>query len=95
MDRILLESTPHDGLKNGTHLDVEVYYTKVQHGYYLSVQPVTHERGMKSVVLLTGEKKLLMQTKRFSKKQFEQAVELGRLAAPELIEHVLKTERAA
>lgn len=50
---------------------------------------------MVSVVLFTGIKKLLLQTSRFSDKQFEQAVELGRAAAPELIAYVLEKEKAA
>lgn len=103
MERRLLESTPYEGLKNGTHLDVEVYYSKgganyisggtTPRGYYLSVTPVTHKNGMVSTVLFTGMKRLLMQTNRYSAKQFEQAVQKGRLEAPELIELVLDKER--
>ncbi|MPM92562.1 hypothetical protein SDC9_139697 [bioreactor metagenome] len=105
MKRTVLESTPYEGLKSGSHLDVEVYYDKgganyfcggtTQRGYYVSVTPATHKNGMVSVVLFTGIKKLLLQTSRFSDKQFEQAVELGRAAAPELIAYVLEKEKAA
>jgi len=105
MKRILLESTPHEGLKNGTHLDVEVYYTQgganflsggvTPRGYYLSVKPVNRAGGFVSNILFTGLGKLLLQTTRFSEKQFAQAVELGRAAAPEMIERLLKEERAA
>lgn len=101
----MLESTPYEGLKNGTHIDVEVYYTKggmnylsggvTPRGYYVSVKPVKHKDGLNSYMLFSGEKKLLMQTNRFSTKQFEQAVEMGRQAAPELVNYVLKQEMAS
>jgi hypothetical protein len=84
MKRTLLESTPYEGLKNGTHIDVEVIYDKggvsyfsggtTTRGYYISVTPVTHKNGMTSVVLFTGVKKLLLPTNRYS----EQAARAGR-----------------
>jgi len=76
---------------------VEVTYSKdrLPRGYYLSVTPVTHKDNMVSMVLFTGSKKLLMQANRYSAKQFEQAVEMGKAAAPELIEFVLEQEKAA
>lgn len=99
MQSRLLESTPHEGLKNGSHIDVEVYYTKGgarPRGYYLSATPVTHkEGGMVSTVLFTGMNKLLIPASRYSAKQFEQAVNMGRIEAPELIKQVLEKERAA
>jgi hypothetical protein len=105
MKRKLLESTPYEGLKNGTHLDVEVFYDKgganyfsggtTPRGYYVSVMPVKHKNGMASVALFTGAKKLLLQANRYSDKQFEQAVEMGKAAAPELIKQVLEREKAA
>ncbi len=105
MKRITLESTSYEGLKHGSHLDVEVCYDKggvsyfsggtMPRGYYLSVTPVTHKNGMTSVELFTGVKKLLLQTSRYSDKQFAQAVELGKSAAPELIRCVLEKEKAA
>lgn len=65
-------------------------------GYYLSVTPVTRRGdGTVSFVMFSGTARLLLQTNRFSPKQFEQAVELGKQAAPELIAHVLEQERAA
>ena len=67
MKKLLLESTPHKGLKNGTHIDVEVYYTQggidyfagstTQRGYYLSVTPVTRKDNMVSFAMFTGCKK--------------------------------------
>lgn len=105
MKSTLLESTPYEGLKNGTHLDVEVFYDKgganylsggtTPRGYYLTVRPVTHGNGMTSVALYTGASKLLLQANRHSDKQFERAVELGKAAAPELIQRVLDKEKAA
>jgi hypothetical protein len=105
MKRTLLESTLYEGLKNGTHIDVEVFYDKggvsyfsggtTTRGYYISVTPVTHKNGMTSVVLFTGVKKLLLPTNRYSDKQLAQAAELGKVAAPELIRRVLDKEKAA
>jgi hypothetical protein len=105
MKRKILESTPYEGLKNGTHLDVEVYYDKgganyfsggtTPRGYYVSVRPVTHKNGMTSFTLFTGVSKLLLQTSRHSDKQFERAVELGKAATPDLIQRVLDKEKAA
>jgi hypothetical protein len=98
--RRVLESTPHDGLKDATHIDVEVYYTKgganywsggtTQRGYYLSVKPVTHKDGMVSYAMFSGYSKLLLKANRFSDKQLDQAVELGRAEAPALISRVLE-----
>lgn len=106
MEKRLLESTPYEGLKNGTHIEAEVYYTKgganffsgdvTPRGYYLSVTPVTRRGdGMVSFSVFTGVAELLLPANRFSSKQFEQAIELGRQEAPALIEHVLQKERAA
>ena len=105
MKRLLIESTPYEGLKNGTHIDVEVYYdmggmnyfsgTTSPRGYYVSVIPVTRNGVTVSMVMFTGCKKLLMETSRFSAKQFERAVEFGRAEAPEIIKRVLAGERAA
>lgn len=103
--RRMLESKPCEGLKNGTHIDVEVYYTQgganylsggtTPRGYYLSVTPVTRKDNMVSFTLFSGQKKLLMQTNRYSAKQFEQAVALGRSAALGLIDKVIEKENAA
>ena len=105
MKRLLLESTPYEGLKNGTHIDVTVYYdiggvdflegeTKLR-GYYVSVTPVNRRDNTVSQRVFTGYKYFLLQTSRFSAKQFEQTVELGRAVVPAMIERVLKEERAA
>ena len=106
MEKKILDSIPYEGLRNGTHIDVEVYYTTggmnylaggtTLRGYYISVIPVTRRGdGMVSQTLFRGMKKLLLQTNRYSAKQFEQAVEMGRNEAPGLIEYVLKKECAA
>lgn len=86
MEKRLLESTPYEGLKSGSHIDVEVYYSKggmnylsggrTPRGYYLSVTPVTRKNGMVSTILFSGTKKLLMPANRYSAKQFEQAVNM-------------------
>jgi len=97
MVKKLLESRPCEGLKYGTHIDVEVFYTtgRTPRGYYISVKPVKHEENMVSTMLISGTSKLLMKTNRYSVKQFEQAVEMGRAEAPELIKLVIAEEKAA
>lgn len=101
----MLESIPHTGLKHATHIDVEVYYTKggpnlwsggyTQRGYYISAKPVTRNGVSISYTMFTGTSKLLMEASRFSEKQLEQAVELGRAEASGLIAMVLAQNKAA
>ena len=105
MKRLLIESTPYEGLKNGTHIDVEVYYDiggmnyfsgrTSPRGYYVSVTPVTRKDNMISHVTFKGYKQLLFETSRFSANQFKRAVEMGRSIAPGIVERVLNEEKAA
>jgi len=101
----LIQSIPTEGLKNGTHLDAEVYYCKggqsflsgsyTPRGYYVSVKPVKHGNGMTSFTLFTGVSQLLLETGRYSEKQFKRAVAMSEAVIPGLIERVLEKERAA
>jgi len=87
-----------DGLKDATHLQVSVYYTKggaIRRGYYLSVKPVTLARNMVSYVLLSGRSKLLFETQRYSAKQFDSAVSLANVYEDELIAAVVAESKAA
>lgn len=105
MEKKLLESIPCEGLNYGTHIDVEVAYNKggmnyfsggvTPRGYYLRVTPVKREGGTVSFTMFSGSSKLLMETSRYSAKQFERAVEMGRAAASELVEQVKEKETAA
>lgn len=82
-------------LKTGSHLEVSVYYTKggmsyftgqvSPRGYYLSVRPVSLERGMVSFDLFSGCKKLILEANRYSDKQFAKAVEMAKIFEDELI----------
>lgn len=75
-------------LKHGNNLEVSVYYTKggmsyftgqtSPRGYYLSVRPVTLGNGMVSFDLFSGCKRLLLETNRYSDKQFTRAVEMAK-----------------
>jgi hypothetical protein len=95
----------HNGLKCATHLEVSVYYTKggsnflsggtTSRGYYLSVRPVTLQGHCVSFVMFTGRRKLLLETARFSTKQFKQAVEMAKGAEAELVAAVLAESQAA
>lgn len=97
MKNKLLESIPCEGLKYGTHIDVEVFYSKYRspRGYYIRVMPVKREGIMVSSDLLSGISQLLLETGRYTDKEFERAVEMGRAAAPELIERMIEKNKAA
>ena len=94
----------HD-LKGANHLEVSVYYFKggtsyftgqaLLRGYYLSIRPVTLERGMVSFNLFSGCKRLLSETKRYSDKQFAKAVEIAKDYEDELIAAVVAENMAA
>ena len=94
-----------DDLKDATHLEVSVYYTKggasyftggtIPRGYYLSVRPITKRDGMVSFDLFSGSKRLLFETARYSVKQFDRAVELSRGFENELISAVVAENKAA
>lgn len=91
-------------LKNGSHLEVSVYYTKggmsvftgqvSPRGYYLSVRPVTLGNGMVSFDLFSGCKKLILEANRYSEKQFAKAVEMSKTYEDELITAVTLSDAA-
>ena len=86
-------------LKGATHLEVSVYYAlggsnyfsggTTPRGYYLSVRPVTRGHNSVSFDLFSGYSKLLLETNRFSAKQFERAVALAAQHKEELIAAVV------
>ena len=92
-------------LKDASHLQVSVYYTKgganyfsggtIPRGYYISVTPVTKGNGMVRYTMFTGRKHLLLQTARYSDKQFARAVELAKDFEDELINAVVAENKAA
>jgi len=98
MKKKLIESIPCEGLNYGTHIDVEVSYSKDRspRGYYINVSPIKHEGNMKSFIMSSyTSSRLLMKTNRYSDKQFEQAVEFGKTAAPDLVMQVIEKNKAA
>lgn len=92
-------------LKGATHLEVSVYYTKggmsyftgntSPRGYYLSVRPVTKRDGMTSFDLFSGRKQLLLETARYTDKQFARAVELAKDFEDDIITAVAAECKAA
>jgi hypothetical protein len=92
-------------LKGANNLEVSVYYYKggtsgftgrtSPRGYYLSVRPVTLERNMISFALFSGCKRLLLETKRYSDKQFSRAVEMAKDYEEGLITAVVAESKAA
>lgn len=103
--RKLLESIPCTELEDVTHIDVEVYYTKggmsylsgrsTNRGFYLSVRPVKRNGVTVSFELFSGVSRLLLEANRFSEKQMEKAVELGRAGAPELVQYIVNQQKAS
>lgn len=89
-------------LKRGTHLEISIYYSKggmsyfsgqvSPRGYYLSVRPVTLANGMISYDLFSGCKRLILETGRYSAKQFAKAVEMAKDYEDELIANAVMTE---
>ena len=88
----------HSGLKDATHLQIDVYYNKggatTQRGFYLSVRPVTKKGGLISYVLLTGRSKFLFGVSRFTAKQLERAVVMADEFKNEMIAAVVEENRA-
>lgn len=92
-------------LKDASHLEVAVYYTKggssilfggtTPRGYYISVRPVTKRNGMVSFDLFSGRSKLLFETSRYNAKQFAKAVEMAKGMENELIATVAAENKAA
>ena len=92
-------------LNNATHLEISVSYNIggpnyfrggiTPRGYYLSVKPVTKGHGMVGYDLFSGCSHLLFETKRFSAKQFAQAIEMSAAHEEELIATVVSSNKAA
>ena len=93
------EYIAYPDMKDATHLEVSVYYSKggmnylsggqIVRGYYLSVKPVSKSNGMISFTLFAGTGMLLFETKRYSEKQFQQALIIAKGHEKKLIERVL------
>jgi hypothetical protein len=64
-------------------------------GYYLSVRPVKKGNGMVSFDLFSGCKRLLLETARYTDKQFQRAVEMAKNYEDELITAVVAECKAA
>lgn len=92
-------------LKDATHLEVSVYYTKgganyfsggmTPRGYYLAVKPVKKGNGMVSYVLFLGRSRFLFETQRFTAKQLQRAIEVAKGYEDELIASVAAENKAA
>ena len=93
-----------NGLKEGTHLEISVYYSKggriyytgqeLPRGYYLSVQPVTLGYHTVRHTLFSGWKRIILKANRYSDKQFDNAVEMAKAYEEELIAKVTMKKEA-
>jgi len=85
-------------LNDATHLEVSVYYTKggtTPRGYYLSVTPVTKSERSVSFAMFSGSSHLLLETKRYTDKQFNRAVDMAKDHRESLIARVVQKNKAA
>ena len=99
------EHIERSDLKNATHLEISVYYTKggmnyfsggiTPRGYYLQVTPVTLSDRSVSFTAFTGYSHLLLETKRYTDKQFARAVEMANEHRERLINDVVAKNKAA
>ena len=95
----------HGGLKNATHLQVSVYYSKggascftgdaTPRGFYLSVIPVNRGKGTVSYTLFSGKSKFLFGVSRFTPKQLDNAVAMAEELKDDLIAAVVAKNLAA
>ena len=101
IDQIPLENSKYVN----NFIDVEVYYSKGGYSYissqnnprvyYISVTSVQRSGNTVRTAMFGGIAKFLTAANRYSKKQFEDAVELGKKEAPDLIESIRAKELAA
>ena len=99
------EYLERDDLKNATHLQISIYYTKggtslwgggaIRRGYYLMVTPVTKSENSISFTAFTGYSHLLLETQRYTDKQFDRAVEIAEEHKETLIATVVEKNKAA
>lgn len=100
-----VESIPYEGLNDATHIDVEVYYSKggvsylsgqtARRGFYICGRVTTHRDGVVSYTLFSGARQLLLEVSRYSEKQFQKAVLLSEAVKQEIIDYVVRENRAA
>jgi hypothetical protein len=64
-------------------------------GYYISVKPVTVRTGSISFEMFTGISQLLLETARYSDKQFGKAIEMSKAIESEIIAAVIEKYKAA
>ena len=87
-------------LKDATHLEISVFYTKggiscfssdtIRRGYYIRVRPVTLNNYSIGCKLFDGYEQLLLETERYSTKQFDIAIEMSKDYVDELVAIVVK-----
>lgn len=94
-----IETRYYKSIKEGcTHIEASVYYSlggmnyftykQEQRGYYISIVPVTRERGMISFTAFTGRKGCCLPAKRQSAKQAETAKAIFDRDCQKLIENL-------
>ena len=99
------EYIERNDLQDATHLEVSVTYNKgganyfsggtTPRGYYLSVTPVTKSERSVSFTMFSGFSHLLLETKRYTDKQFNRAVDMANDHRESLIAKVLEKNKAA
>jgi hypothetical protein len=90
-----------NNLKDGSHLEVSVYYNEGKNsyftgqalqGYYLRVRSVYLYEGTVRYNLSQGYKKLILKTNRYSDEQFDKAIEIAKVFEGGLITNAIRKE---
>ena len=98
------EYIPTTEFAGNTHIEVYIYYSKghmtsagnvEKRGFYMSVYPVEKCEHFVSCVLGSGVRDFILETKRYSDKQYDIAVEKGKEKLPELIDCLRKKHNIA
>jgi len=101
----IIDLFPCEGLRNGTHIELMVYYYRGGRdiyssddplpGYYLKATPVRKEGGMSTSAFYASKRIFLSQDRSYSAENFEKAVRLSESKVPVVLARLIAAERAA
>lgn len=77
-----------NGIATLFHYDRPDYYKNIKPGFYVTVYPEKHEKGMYSFVAYTGKTFLIHECNRFSEKQKQIAIEKYRNLLPKMLQYI-------
>jgi len=105
MKSVRISRTPHDGMRDGTHIDILVCYKNNGHnysgqlvrpaGFYLEAEPVAPSGVLVAHVPQASKRKMLFNSSRFSEKKMTKAVEMGKAEMQAFLNEILAEQLAA